>query len=275
MGALHEGHLSLIRAARAAHDVVVVSLFVNPAQFEESSDLGGLPPRRGRATPSWPQQPAPTCCSPPTPARSTRAASRRRSASAVRSPSRSKARTAAPGHFDGVATVVTKLLTIVGPAAAYFGAKDAQQLRVVRRLVTDLDIPVEIVACPTVRDRDGLALSSRNARLDADGRRRALGLSRALHEVADGIERGRFQSREAAEAAGLTAIRDHGAEPEYFCLVEPDTMAPAGKIAGELLLVTAARVGAVRLIDNLPVHAAAPAERASDPANTEAIACSA
>jgi pantoate--beta-alanine ligase len=274
MGALHEGHLSLIRAARAAHDVVVVSLFVNPAQFNEGADLAAYPRDEARDAELAAQAggdllfaPADDEVYPDGFATTVR----------IRGPLTESLEGAhrGPAHFDGVATVVTKLFTIVAPDAAYFGAKDAQQLRVIRRLARDLNLPVEIVGCPTVRDRDGLALSSRNGRLDEDGRRRALGLSRALREVADGIERGRFLSREAAESAGLTVIRDHGADPEYFCLVQPDTLAPATQIAGELLLVTAARVADVRLIDNLEVHAAAQTERASDPANTEAVPCSA
>jgi pantoate--beta-alanine ligase len=274
MGALHEGHLSLIRAARAAHDVVVVSLFVNPAQFNEGRDLAAYPRDEARDAELAADAGADLLFAPADGEVYPEGFATQVRIRGPLSESLEGAHRGA-GHFDGVATVVTKLFTIVAPDAAYFGAKDAQQLRVIRRLARDLNLSVEIVGCPTVRDRDGLALSSRNERLDGDGRRRALGLSRALREVADGIERGRFGSREAAEAAGLTVIRDHGAEPEYFCLVQPDTLAPAGEIAGELLLVTAARVGDVRLIDNLEVHAAAQAERASDPANTEAVPCSA
>jgi pantoate--beta-alanine ligase len=273
MGALHGGHLSLIRAARAAHDIVVVSLFVNPTQFNESADLAAYPRDEAHDAELAAAAGADLLFAPPAgeiypDGFATQVCIRGPLTETLEGAHRG------PEHFDGVATVVTKLFTIVAPDAAYFGVKDAQQLRVIRRLARDLNLPVEIVACPTVRDSDGLALSSRNQRLDEDGRRRALGLSRALREVADGIERGRFRSREAAEAAGLTVIRDHGAEPEYFCLVQPDTMALVGELAGELLLVTAARVGDVRLIDNLEVHAAAPAERASDPANTEVIPCS-
>ena len=252
MGALHEGHLSLIRAARAASDVVVVSLFVNPAQFDDGADLAAYPRTEERDA----------------------AAAAAAGADLLFAPSADEvypegfATTVAVGgpltdtlegahrgaaHFHGVTTVVTKLLNMVQPDAAFFGRKDAQQAVVIGRLVRDLDLPVRVALCPTVREPDGLALSSRNAHLTGDERERALALSRALREVAAAIAGGTLFDGDAVRAAGLAALRDHGAQPEYFEVVDPATLAPAARLDRDLLLVTAARVGRVRLIDNLPV----------------------
>lgn len=249
MGALHEGHLSLIRASRREHDVVVVSLFVNPAQFNESSDLAAYP-RDEAGDAQLASGAGADILFAPSPDEvypagfSTTISVQGPLAETLEGEHRGS------GHFAGVATVVAKLLTMVLPDAAYFGAKDAQQLLVVRRLVRDLDLPVEIVACPTVRDPDGLALSSRNRRLSAAERESALGLSRALNAVACGITAGRYRDRAAAEAAGLAMLDLPQLTVEYFRVVDAGTMAPAERLTGDLLIVTAARAGAVRLIDN-------------------------
>jgi pantoate--beta-alanine ligase len=153
------------------------------------------------------------------------------------------------GHFDGVATVVIKLLNIVAPDVAYFGQKDAQQALVIRRMVADLDLPVRIEVCPTVREADGLAMSSRNARLSADERERATALHRALVAVADAARAGE-RDPAAAQAHGLTELRGAGLEPEYLELVSADSLTPVTKLDGEVLAVIAARVGDTRLIDN-------------------------
>ncbi len=257
MGALHDGHLSLIRSARATHDVVVVSLFVNPAQFNEQADLAAYPRDEQRDALLAERDGADVLFAPGAddvypdgfatsvvvsgPLTETLEGEHRGAA-----------------HFHGVTTVVTKLLNMVRPDAAFFGAKDAQQLRVVRRLVRDLDMGVEIVGCPTVREPSGLALSSRNAQLSDTDREHALGLSRALREIAEGIADQRFATRDEAERAGRAALREHGTQPEYFSIVEPETMALATGLDGELLIVTAAHVGAVRLIDNLALTIATP-----------------
>ena len=254
MGGLHEGHLSLIRAARSEHDVVVVSLFVNPAQFSESSDLASYP--RDEATDA--------------------ALAARAGTDLLFAPSQAEVypdgfaasvqlrglltetlegEHRGPAHFDGVTTVVAKLFGMAAPDAAFFGAKDAQQLRVVRRMTSDLNLPVRIVACPTVREPDGLAMSSRNARLDPEQRQSALGLSRALGEVARGLADARYASVAEAESAGLAVLTGHGCEPEYFRVVDPESMAPVALLSGYVLLVTAAHVGRVRLIDNAAVSA--------------------
>jgi pantoate--beta-alanine ligase len=153
------------------------------------------------------------------------------------------------GHFAGVATVVAKLFNMVGPDVAYFGQKDAQQALVIRRLARDLDIPVRIEACATVRDHDGLALSSRNAYLSADDRRRALGLSRALRAAEAAVESGAIDA-EAVLAAARGELDAHGIEPEYLELRSATDLSPVERVNGSTLLAVAARVGRARLIDN-------------------------
>ncbi len=269
MGALHPGHLALVRRARAEQDVVVVSLFVNPAQFDEAADLAAYP-RTEAADAELAQAagadilfaPAAAEVYPPGFATTVH----------VGGPLTETLEGAQRGigHFDGVATVVTKLLAMCAPDAAYFGAKDAQQALVVQRLVRDLNLPARIVVVPTVRDADGLALSSRNGRLDAGGLRRALALSQALQAAAGAIETGDLRDGAAIAEHGLATLRAHGADPEYFAAVDPDTLAPAGVLGDTVLLLTAARVGDVRLIDNLlvPVPSAPPrgsSDRDPDP----------
>jgi pantoate--beta-alanine ligase len=159
-------------------------------------------------------------------------------------------------HFDGVATVVTKLLNIVSPDVAYFGSKDAQQAVVIERLVRDLEIPVRIVVCPTVRDRDGLALSSRNVLLGPDDRARATALIRALRATASAIAGGAREPADAKEA-GLAELEASGVQPDYFELVTVPALKPVNRIDRDVLAVIAAEVGGVRLIDNesIPVNA--------------------
>src|SRR6185503_15211548 len=155
-----------------------------------------------------------------------------------------------PGHFDGVATVVTKLFNIVAPDVAYFGQKDAQQVAVVRRLARDLDLAVRIEALATVREADGLALSSRNVRLSADDRPRALALKRALDAAAAAASNGAHDPAAVRERA-IAAMRELGVEPEYLALVNPDTFVPVDSLDGDVLVAVAARVGETRLIDNV------------------------
>ncbi len=249
MGALHEGHLSLIRAAWASHDVVVVSVFVNPIQFDDPADLAAYPRDELRDAELAAAAGAGVLFAPRVDelypdgfATTVR----------IRGPLTETLEGAhrGPEHFDGVTTVVTKLLLAAQPDAALFGRKDVQQLLVVRRLVRDLGLTARIVACPIVREPDGLALSSRNARLTAAGRDRALGLSRALRAAAVAIESGATGHGAIVERAGLAALRDAGVEPEYFAAVDPATLAPLTALSGEVLVVCAARVDDVRLIDN-------------------------
>jgi len=250
MGAFHEGHASLIRHAVDACDEVVVSLFVNPTQFNQASDLAGYP-RDERADAQladalgvdWLFAPAVREVYPDGFATTI-------SVTGVSEPLEGAHR--GQSHFQGVATVVCKLLNIVGPDVAYFGAKDAQQLAVIRRMVADLDIPAAIEALPTVRAADGLALSSRNALLASADRERAPALQRALLAVAAAVAAGERDPERALEA-GRGELRDSGAELEYLQLVDPATMLSLHELDRDALAVIAARFGSVRLIDNTPV----------------------
>jgi pantoate--beta-alanine ligase len=242
MGALHAGHLSLVDAACKANLKVVVSIFVNPIQFGPGEDFERYPrdPDRDadlleRAGVHAIYRPELAVMYPP--GSSTRVAVR-----GVAEPLEGAAR---PGHFDGVATVVTKLFGAVEPDRAYFGQKDAQQVAVVRRLTQDLDTGVEICVCPTVREADGLALSSRNAYLSVDERRAAVSLSAALRLAAE-----TYAGRERDPDTLLAALRSRLlAEPlariDYAEVVDPETFRPPGRLA-----VVAVRIGATRLIDN-------------------------
>jgi pantoate--beta-alanine ligase len=248
MGALHEGHASLLRAARTDSDTVVMSIFVNPTQFDEQADLAAYPrteeadlalaaaegvdvvfaPSAGEMYPAG----FATTVSVTGPVAETLEGAQRGRA-----------------HFDGVATVVTKLLLAVLPDAAYFGAKDAQQVGVLRRLVADLDIPVQLVVCPTSRDDDGLARSSRNARLGADERARALAIPRALQEVTDAAASG-IRDPEVLRGRALDVLAEALIELEYIAIVDPMTFEPVAVVDGHTLVAIAARVGRTRLIDN-------------------------
>jgi pantoate--beta-alanine ligase len=250
MGALHDGHLSLMRRAREQCGFVVVSLFVNPAQFTEVADLARYP--RDEA------HDATLCASvgvavlfapaveevyPPGFATGVEVAGLSAPLEGVMRGSE---------HFRGVATVVTKLLNMVQPDDAYFGQKDAQQALIIERLVRDLDIPVRVEVCPTVREPDGLAMSSRNALLDPEARRRAVALSQALFAVADSVAAGETDPGKAL-AAGQHILVHADIMPEYLAAVSMETLAPVQTIAGETLVAIAARVGSVRLIDNVIV----------------------
>ena len=247
MGAFHEGHLSLMRRACGECDVTVVSLFVNPAQFNESRDLDAYP--RDEARDSILAQQlgvdylfAPSVDEVYPPGFATTV-----SVAALTDTLEGEFR--GRGHFDGVTTVVTKLFNMVSPDVAYFGQKDAQQALVITRLVRDLNMPVRIEVCATVREPDGLAMSSRNAQLSADDRDRALALHRALlaaeQAVADGV-----RDPAAVSARALSELNRAELEPDYLALVSPDTLKPVQDIEGEVLALVAARVGTTRLIDN-------------------------
>jgi pantoate--beta-alanine ligase len=242
MGALHAGHLSLVDRARQENDRVVVSVFVNPIQFGPNEDLARYPrsPERdaehlGRGGVDAVYRPSSEAMYPPS-------SSTRVKVSGLSDILEGAAR---PGHFEGVATVVTKLFGATEPDRAYFGQKDAQQLAVVRRLAADLDMGVEIRACPTVREADGLALSSRNTYLEADERRAATGLSAALRTAADAYGSGerdatRLRQRllEMLEAEPLARV-------DYAEVVDPHTFNVPGTLA-----VLAVWIGKTRLIDN-------------------------
>jgi pantoate--beta-alanine ligase len=248
MGALHEGHLALLACARTQCATVVMSLFVNPAQFAADEDLAGYPRDEARdaelarragvdllfvpaGEEMYPDGFATTVV-----------------VNGLSEPLEGAGR--GPEHFHAVATVVAKLLNIVGPQIAYFGQKDAQQALVIRALVRDLDIPTAIEVCPTVRDDDGLARSSRNVYLSEAERSRAVGLSRALRCAAGAIAAGERDSA-AAAAAARRELERHEIEPEYLALVDPETLAPVELLDAPVLIAVAARVGRARLIDNL------------------------
>jgi pantoate--beta-alanine ligase len=248
MGYLHDGHLSLIRTAREQADLVVVSLFVNPRQFDDASDLAAYPRDEDRDAALAQEAGASLLFAPPVeevypPGFATQVR--------VGGPLTETLEGAHRGaeHFHGVTTVVTKLLNMVAPDVAFFGQKDAQQALVIRRLVTDLDLPARIEVVPTVREPDGLALSSRNVRLSPPDRERALALSAALraaeHELAAGT-----RDADALTAAARAAMDPFDVEPEYLALVDPEDLRPVGAVDQDALLAVAARVGPVRLIDN-------------------------
>lgn len=247
MGAFHEGHLSLMRAARAHNDLVVVSLFVNPTQFGPTEDLASYPRDEARDAALAEAEgvdvlfaPAPAEIYPDGFATTVHV-------SGITDVLDGASRGAF--HFDGVATVVAKLLGIVHPDVAYFGQKDAQQVMVVRRVVRDLDLDVRIEACPIVREPDGLAMSSRNVYLDEGDRRRAVALSRGL-DRASALAATGVRDGVVLTDAVRRVLSDAGIAPEYVELRSLTDLSPVAELDGEALLAVAARVGAARLIDN-------------------------
>ena len=259
MGALHEGHLSLLRAARERADVVVMSLFVNPTQFGEGEDLDAYPRDEaadvvlaGEAGVDLVYAPATEEVYPA--GFATYVVVEGLTDVLDGDPARRGS-----SHFRGVTTVVAKLLNTVAPDLVFFGQKDAQQAVVIRRMVRDLDFPVEVVVEPTVREADGLALSSRNAYLDPDERARAAGLYRALREAERAAAGGSAPADAIAAARGVLA--DAGIEPEYVEARYADDLAEARSFNGRPVLVAvAARVGKARLIDNVVIGLDSPAD---------------
>jgi pantoate--beta-alanine ligase len=254
MGALHAGHLSLMTRARAECDVVAVTIFVNPLQFGDPEDIEKYPrtlerdlavcaeagvdlvfaPSVTEMYPEWPD-PVATVVSVTGVSDGWEGASR-------------------PGHFDGVATVVAKLFSLAGTCRAYFGEKDFQQLAVVRRLAADLSLPVEVVGCPTVREPDGLALSSRNVRLSDQERRAAVVLSRALAAGQAALAEGIRSSAQLSVIMGGVVATEPLVDLDYAVAVDAATLAEPAEVRdpGSTRLLIAAQVGPVRLIDNAP-----------------------
>jgi pantoate--beta-alanine ligase len=248
MGALHAGHLSLVSAARDQCETVVLSIFVNPLQFGPGEDFGAYPRREQEDVEAAEAHGVDVVFLPPVeevhPPGRTTSIDVGELASVLEGEFR-------PGHFAGVATVVMTLFDLVQPDKAFFGQKDAQQLAVIRRMVRDLAVPVEIVGCPTVREEDGLALSSRNAYLSATERERATVLFRALTAGRDRLLEGaEVQEGEGAMWNVLSSVDE--VQPEYARGVDPDTFRVPSR--ERVLLVVAARVGPARLIDNLLVE---------------------
>jgi len=248
MGALHEGHARLIETARDNGDHVIVSIFVNPLQFDRKDDLERYPRtldadlqichRHGAelvfAPPVGEMYPSEPVCTVTVERITDRLCGRFR-----------------PGHFDGVATVVTKLFEIVQPDVAYFGEKDAQQLAVIRRMVSDLNMPVQIEGVPTVREADGLAMSSRNARLSPEERSKAIALYRALREAERAIEEGEQDARAVERRAAAMIPSDGSLRLEYLEVVDPEELQRVDRISGKVLIAGALWVGSTRLIDNI------------------------
>jgi pantoate--beta-alanine ligase len=250
MGALHQGHARLIETARQRGDRVIVSIFVNPLQFDRKDDLDRYPrtldadlqicselgvemvfaPNVGEMYPLEPM------CTVTVKRITDRLCGRFR-----------------PGHFDGVATVVTKLFDIVQPDVAYFGEKDAQQLAVIRRMVVDLNVPIEIIGVPTVREADGLALSSRNVRLNSEERPKAIALRRALLEAERAIAAGERDARTVERRAAAVIPPDASLRLEYLEVVDPLELQQVERIAGPVLVAGALWVGNTRLIDNVTI----------------------
>jgi pantoate--beta-alanine ligase len=249
MGYFHEGHLSLMRQARRDCATVVVSLFVNPAQFGDGEDLDAYPRDEARDAALAAEQGVDLLFAPPLEEVYPAGFDTTVEVHGITGVLCGDPAHRGPEHFRGVTTVVTKLFNMAQPDVAYFGQKDAQQAAVIRRLVRDLDMPVRIEVLPTVREPDGLALSSRNAYLSAEERERALALSRALAAARAAVAGGR---RDAASvlAAARRELDARGVEPEYLELRSADDLAPAERVNGRTLLAVAARLGRARLIDN-------------------------
>jgi pantoate--beta-alanine ligase len=251
MGALHAGHRALVERASNECGFVVTTIFVNPLQFNDPADLAAYPraieadlemldqasadlvfvPPVSELYPDDPSDPAVTV--------------------RVGGLTRMLEGSHRPGHFDGVTTVVAKLFAIAGHCRGYFGEKDFQQLTVVRRMARDLRFPVEVVGCPTVREPDGLAISSRNVRLSPDERRSATVLYRALSEAAHSVREGEDRPDVLEETMRRVISQEPGVEPDYTAAVDPQTLQAPARLARDVRLLVAARVGQVRLIDNV------------------------
>lgn len=247
MGALHEGHLSLVRAARAACDWVAASIFVNPTQFGPTEDLGKYPRNFERDRDLLAKEGVELLFAPSVEEMYPAGAATWVTVNGLSDKLDGRSR---PGHFRGVTTVVAKLFHIVEPDAAFFGQKDAAQVAIIRRMVRDLNFPVQIIACPIVREPDGLAMSSRNAYLDPQERKHALVLPRALLRVKGLWESG---EREASKllAAGLSEFAEDSVRLDYFQIVDADSLEPVEEAGEGALVAVAAFVGSTRLIDNL------------------------
>jgi pantoate--beta-alanine ligase len=250
MGYLHRGHLSLVERAAAENDLVVVTIFVNPLQFGPNEDLDRYPRDLANdlrlceeagvdivfapsAAEMYPRPPATTVH--------------------VAGLTAGLCGAARPTHFDGVTTVVTKLFSIVGECSAYFGRKDAQQLAVISRMTEDLNLPVQVVGCPLVREPDGLALSSRNAYLDTDQRRAAPVLARALGEAATAVEAGERDAAQVAAIVHSIVATEPLVRLEYVEVRDARDLEPIARLDGEVLVALAAHLGTTRLIDNVGI----------------------
>src|SRR6266481_766320 len=251
MGALHGGHLSLVRAAKGQSNFVAVSIFVNPLQFGPTEDFSTYPRTLERDRDLLKHEGVDLIFAPSVAEMYPKDAVTYVNVEGLSERLDGKSR---PGHFRGVTTVVAKLFHIIEPDAAFFGQKDAAQIAIIRRTVRDLNMPVEIVACPIVREPDGLAMSSRNAYLDADQRQQALALHRALSEVQREFQNGERIAAKLIAAAEEVFAREPQVVLDYFEIVDPDTLDPVEQISQKTLVAVAAYVGSTRLIDNLVLN---------------------
>ena len=252
MGALHEGHLSLVRIVQAKSDFVVVSIFVNPLQFGPTEDLSKYPRTFERDRTLLAKEGVDLIFAPTVaemyPSRATTYVTVEGLSDRLDGQSR-------PGHFRGVTTVVSKLFHVIEPDLAVFGQKDAAQLAIIRRIVRDLNIPVQIVAGPIVREPDGLAMSSRNAYLNPQQRKQALVLSRTLRTVQERFQQGERCAEKLIAAGREVFTAEPNVRVDYFLVVDPESLEPIADITGQALVAVAAYVGATRLIDNIVVKA--------------------
>lgn len=248
MGALHDGHISLVRAAKAQCDSVVVSIFVNPTQFGPLEDLTKYPRQFERDRRLLENEGVDILFSPPVEEMYPAGAVTWVLVEGLSGKLDGRSR---PGHFRGVTTVVAKLFHIIEPETAFFGQKDAAQLAVIRRMVQDLNFPVEIVGCPIVREPDGLAMSSRNVYLNADDRARALLLQGALRVAQEKFRNGERNSGKIISAAKDVFFGEPQVKPDYFEIIDPKTLDPVDHISQTTLVAVAAWVGSTRLIDNV------------------------
>ncbi len=252
MGALHEGHLSLVRAAKAQCDSVAVSIFVNPTQFGPAEDLSKYPRQFDEDCRLLEKEGIEILFAPSVEEIYPQGAVTWVLVDGLSEKLDGRSR---PGHFRGVTTIVAKLFHVVEPEVAFFGQKDAAQLAVIRRMVRDLNFPVEIVACPIVREPDGLAMSSRNAYLNREERVRALVLQRALQAAGQRFQGGERRAAELIVAGTEVFAREPQVVLDYFAIVDPETLDPVELISRGALVGVAAYVGSTRLIDNLIIGA--------------------
>ena len=251
MGALHEGHLSLVRAAKQRCDAVIVSIFVNPTQFGPNEDFTRYPRTFDQDCELLKRANADFVFAPATEEMYPSGAITYVTVESLSDRLDGKSR---PGHFRGVTTVVSKLFHIVQPNVAFFGQKDAAQVAVIRKMVRDLNFPVEIVACPIVREKDGLAMSSRNVYLTPDDRKSALALSRSLQKIEALFKNGNRNIEELILAGKQTLAEDSGVRLDYFSIVNPDTLEDVDQLNHPALVAVAAYVGKTRLIDNIVLN---------------------
>jgi pantoate--beta-alanine ligase len=263
MGALHDGHMSLVRASKSQCNATAVSIFVNPLQFGPTEDLDKYPRTLERDLKLLENAGVDVVFVPAVEEMYPRGGT---TTVLVEDLSGKLDGASRPGHFRGVTTVVAKLFEIVRPDRAFFGQKDAAQVAVLRKMVRDLDMDVQIVVCPIVREKDGLAMSSRNAYLNAEQRRQALVLHRALQAVSAATEKGNHDAGSLIEVGQRALAREPEVRTDYFAIVDPDTLDPVTNTSCGALVAVAAYVGATRLIDNLLLTAAtAERSRSAEP----------